>query len=71
MPSIIDGAIIEKCSGTVNLGDKYNIHPISMDKGYNGSGAANSAKYVKTFNGIAVSNINDSDKNDGGINFSL
>ncbi|WP_242143031.1 MULTISPECIES: spore germination protein [unclassified Bacillus cereus group] len=71
MPSVIDGVIIENCNGTFNLGDKYNIQPIAMDKGYHGSGSSSVGNTCTIFNGVNVTNVNDSDKNDESIGFTL
>ncbi|MFJ8528231.1 spore germination protein [Bacillus sp. NPDC094106] len=71
MPAVIEGIIIENCNGMANLGDKYNVHPISAAKTYAGSGAGNTGFTVNAFNGISTADVNDNDGNDQGIQFSL
>ncbi|WIY60784.1 spore germination protein [Bacillus arachidis] len=64
MPAVIDGVVIENCNGTINLGDKYNVHPIEQTKAYNGSGSSNVGFSVKAFNGISATDVYDNDKYD-------
>ncbi|MBO1625126.1 spore germination protein [Bacillus sp. SY8(2021)] len=64
MPAVIDGVVIENCNGTINLGDKYNVHPIEQTKAYNGSGSSNVGFSVKAFNGISATDVYDNDKDD-------
>ncbi|MED2764971.1 spore germination protein [Bacillus thuringiensis] len=65
MPAIIEGIIIEKCSGNINIGEGYRVYSISEEKSYNGCGSSNTGKKCKTYNGISVSSINDPDKMEG------
>ncbi|SDY61791.1 Spore germination protein gerPA/gerPF [Bacillus sp. 166amftsu] len=64
MPAVIDGVVIENCNGTINLGDKYNVHPIEQTKAYNGAGSSNVGFSVKAFNGISATDVYDNDKDD-------
>ncbi|KFM98704.1 spore germination gerPA/gerPF family protein [Bacillus clarus] len=71
MPSVIEGVIIENCNGTINLGDKYNVHPIEKTKAYNGSGSSNTGFTIKTFNGVSSADICDKDVYDQVIQSTL
>ncbi|HGE5782038.1 MULTISPECIES: spore germination protein [Bacillus] len=71
MPAVIDGVVIENCNGSINLGDKYNVHPIEQTKAYNGSGSSNVGFSVRAFNGISATDVYDKDVNDQGIQFTL
>ncbi|GAB6482130.1 spore germination protein [Bacillus cereus] len=65
MPAIIEGIVIVKCSGNVNVGEGYNVTPISEEKGFHGSGSSNVGKQCIVYSGISVSNINDADTMEG------
>ncbi|MDM5190470.1 spore germination protein [Bacillus sp. DX4.1] len=71
MPAVIDGVIIENCNGTINLGDKYNVHPIEHTKSYNGSGSSNVGFTLKAFNGISTTDVYDNDMYDQVIQSTL
>ncbi|EJQ57495.1 MULTISPECIES: spore germination protein [Bacillus] len=71
MPAIVEGVIIENCNGTINLGDKYNVHPIEKTKAYNGSGSSNTGLNVRTFSGISTADVTDDDVYDQVIQSTL
>ncbi|MDA2623301.1 spore germination protein [Bacillus cereus] len=63
MPVLIGGIVIVNCN--VNVREIYNVMPISEEKDYHGSESLNVGKQCRTFNGISISNINDTDKMEG------
>lgn len=61
MLSIVENLVIQYSTGSVNLGDFYNASQKVNTKLYNGSGAANIAFVLNTFNDVSGTNAFDSD----------
>ncbi|MFD3447297.1 spore germination protein [Microbacteriaceae bacterium 4G12] len=61
MPSFIGNIAVQYSTGSVNLGDLYNVSPKENTKAYNGSGSSNVGFVVNTFNGINATNTLDPD----------
>ncbi|MFP3126589.1 spore germination protein [Ectobacillus funiculus] len=71
MPATIRGVVINRNSGSFNLGDIYEVTPILNGKTYHGSGSSNVGYSINTFNGISKTNVADTDKSDQDKTFTL
>ncbi|MBS4218035.1 spore germination protein [Bacillus sp. FJAT-49711] len=58
-------------SGVFNIGDVFQIHPISSTKVFAGAGSFNTADQVKVINELSSTNTFDADLVDQGIGFTL
>ncbi|MBS4198658.1 spore germination protein [Bacillus sp. FJAT-49732] len=58
-------------SGVFNIGDVFQIHPISSTKVFAGAGSFNTADQVKVINELSSTNTFDADVIDQGIGFTL
>ncbi|MBW8350390.1 spore germination protein [Bacillus sp. IITD106] len=58
-------------SGVFNIGDVFQIQPISSTKVFAGAGSFNTADQVKVVNELSSTNTFDADLVDQGIGFTL
>ncbi|MFB9757247.1 spore germination protein [Ectobacillus funiculus] len=73
MPSIVKGIVISNIdvTGAFNIGDTYEVTPISTEKGYHGAGSSNTGYSVNTFNGVSKTNVGNANKSDENQTFTL
>ncbi|MED2766079.1 spore germination protein [Bacillus thuringiensis] len=61
MPCVVVNLAVQSSDGSFNLGDFYTFSPKENTKTYSGSGSANIAFVINTFNIISATNTFDSD----------
>ncbi|GIN57407.1 spore germination protein [Lederbergia ruris] len=58
-------------SGTFNVGDVFQLHPVSSSKVFAGAGSFNTGDQIAVTNHYSATNTYDSDTLDQGIMFTL